>query len=310
MRHICLIVSQSYRIVISLIKDEIYATYYLLRRDFSASLIPGTFCATSIVIFNDESYTESVLVIVVLKAICYFFCYIYVFCLSNQIVGIEEDRINKPDRPIVTGMFSLYGAWVRFAVSMLIFPMIAFLLGGLRLTYLAILWQIILVIYNFGGMHKHWLTKNLGFITAGTFALLAAAYEIARPGDLIPAVGLILLVSILFGVTLNLQDFRDEEGDREAKRITLPIALGSKQARIVVALSVLLMAPIIRAYRSYMELDDSVAALGIELTLMILNFVVAFRLLTKRTINNDHTTYMLHTYWFCAISLAIGLLMR
>lgn len=303
-------VNQSSRIGISSLKNEIYATYLLLRRDFSASLIPGTFFATSIAVFNGGFDTGSALIIILLKAICYFFCYIYIFCLSNQIVGVEEDRINKPDRPIVTGLFSLHGAWIRLAIGMFIFPVTAFLIGGSRLICLAIAWQLILVIYNFGGMHQHWLTKNLGFITAGTFVLLAAAYEIAQPNDLAPALGFILLISILFGVTLNLQDFRDEEGDRKAKRITLPIALGSIQARIVVAISILLIAPIIRAYRSYMELNNSATTLGIELILLMLNIVVAVRLLTKKTINEDHMTYMVHTYWFCAICLATGLLIR
>src|SRR5689334_15649237 len=40
----------------------------------------------------------------------FFLLYVLTFCLSNQFMGVEEDRINKPDRPLVRGDTTVLGA--------------------------------------------------------------------------------------------------------------------------------------------------------------------------------------------------------
>jgi 4-hydroxybenzoate polyprenyltransferase len=41
--------------------------------------------------------------------------------MANNIAGGVEDKINKPDRPIVSGEMSLIGAKVRYVLSTTVF---------------------------------------------------------------------------------------------------------------------------------------------------------------------------------------------
>src|SRR5689334_4124201 len=41
------------------------------------------------------------------KGILYFWLYVYMFTLANQIIGIAEDLVNKPDRPLARGLISV-----------------------------------------------------------------------------------------------------------------------------------------------------------------------------------------------------------
>lgn|GEM_PF-3715434 len=62
-------------------------------------------------------------------SLVHFSFYIYNFCLANQIVGVEEDGINKPDREVPSGRLSIQGAWLRWTCAMFAFPLVAFLIN-------------------------------------------------------------------------------------------------------------------------------------------------------------------------------------
>jgi 4-hydroxybenzoate polyprenyltransferase len=67
-------------------------------RDWSATMIPASVFAVGAVRHTGQHSIPSIasdyLVLLLWLA-----TYAYLFNLTNQIVGIDEDRINKPDRP-------------------------------------------------------------------------------------------------------------------------------------------------------------------------------------------------------------------
>ena len=149
------------------------------------------------------------------------FVLLYTFTISNQINGIEEDRINKPDRPLVSGRVSLWGAYARY---------VAFTVGGLLLAYAmkaeegAILSVVLVAIHNFTNVTSFGPSKDLvttGMLTTGLYyswELGGGNYQ--RGIDWVAC----LSVSLLF--TISIQDLRDVDGDAATGRNTTPCMLG------------------------------------------------------------------------------------
>lgn len=277
---------------------ELRLTYRFVWRDLSASLIPALlFISGAYTVRPERSLWD--LAGVIGGGVAYFALYIYTFCVGNQIAGLEEDRINKPDRPLPSGLVSLRGAKARWVIANILFPLIAYVLGGVAITRWALAWQMIAISYNFLGLHRHWITKNFVFITLGTLVLMAAAWELVLPLSA-TAWRWILVISISFGATLHIQDLRDVAGDRHVGRRTFSLAIGDRRARVVLAAGIVAL-PIITHLFLTGDSWPSVPVVACELGLATVNFVCASRVLLLRTSRADHTTYMLHTYWFCAV---------
>jgi 4-hydroxybenzoate polyprenyltransferase len=221
------------------------------------------------------------------------------FCLGNQIVGVEEDAINKPARPIPSGLVTLRGAQVRWAAAMIALPLSSLLFGGVRLLLWALASEILFLVYDRGGLHRHWLTKNLVCVTPALLALLAGSWQAAAP--LTPDAWRWILFAVLtLGITMPVQDLRDVEGDRRSGRTTLSMSLGERPARALlgglvavlpVATHFLLIAPLGRGWRGT----------ACEVVLAVLNVVTAARVVGLRGMREDHVTYMIHTVWFAAL---------
>ncbi len=289
---------------LSLVK-ELRATYRLVYRDLSASVIPGILTTASAAIAQHAS--PATLARRLAAATIYFVFYIYIFCITNQLIGIEEDRINKRDRPLACGAWSWRGAWLRLIVSYSLFPSVAYALGGWPIARLALAWQLMTVGYNLL-LHRHWFTKNIVFITGGTILLLAAAWQLVAPLSP-PAWRWILYVAGAFGVTLHLQDLRDVAGDRQIGRLTLPLAIGEEPCRVVLALLIGVL-PLLTHHFVMAPNPPTPTRAIVEVVLATFNVLVAARVLLRRSAVADAKTYLLHTYWFCAILCSAGFVMR
>lgn len=266
-------------------------------RDQSAAVIPALLFMMAAVKASAPRQPFLALLLALARGLPYFALFLYSFCLSNQIAGVEEDRINKPDRPIPAGLVSLEGAQLRCRVLMVLYPVVAFLLGGIGLMLWAMAWQLLSVMHNLFGWSKHWISKNLLVMTFGTMAQLAQAWLLV--GELTPlAWRWIFILSLVVGLSISIQDFRDVAGDRIRGRRTMPIAVGELPSRRAMsALCVLLpfvTSLLLRgaAGLAPMALLSSLSATGISLC-------VAVRLLRFRLPQADHKTYMLWTYWYC-----------
>lgn len=279
---------------------EARITYGLVWRDLSASLIPATLMSLAAV-YTTGGWSAETATLTVLRCALYFGLYIYSFCLCNQIVGLEEDRINKPDRVIPSGLLNMRGALLRLVIALVVFPLVGFVLGGFRTMGWALAWEAIFLSYNLLGLHRHWFSKNVVFIVLGTVALLGAAWEIAAPLSS-AAWQWILVVATTFGFTLHIQDLRDVEGDRATGRRTLPMVLGQDISRWLIAIGIGVL-PIV-VHLALFSGAQSLTNFASEAILAGLNIMVAVRVVQRRTPHDDHKSYMLHTYWFCAIVAA------
>ena len=286
--------------------QEAHLIWQFIWRDVWATIIPGMLFLVAGWQTQPSSFSGFL-------ACCgcgllYFLLYIYTFNLANQIVGIEEDRINKPDRPLVTGTVSYEGAWVRLIVSMELYTLVGWWFGVLGW---ALLWQVCIILLNFCGWSKFWATKNL-MMGVGGVALLAAAWHLGTPNTPIPQSAWIWIwvLHIILVPLVYVQDLRDMEGDRLIGRNTAPLAFGENTARVLLCLG-FIVSPFVTHY-GYGLIVAAGNILNVVLWgfgIAAINWTMAVRVIFCRSPQADHRTYMMFVYWYCfSIASAIVVL--
>ncbi|KAJ7097668.1 UbiA prenyltransferase family-domain-containing protein [Mycena epipterygia] len=254
-------------------------------RDWSMSLIPGAMRTIAALRSLDVAPSSALVTQSLMRSLIYSLLYIYAFDIANQINGVAEDRINKPDRPLSSGRVSLQGAYIRWYVTTAAHLVVGAAWGVLPWT---VLWVFITIYTSFYGGDKHWTTKNLLFMSVGPFCLLQGGWGLAAP---ITAREWrwVLLLSGTFGIVASVQDMRDVEGDKIAGRRTLPIVLGSSFRWVMIA--IICAAPIICWKSQFLNPSHwLVDYCGVALTLAML--YMAYRVFWGGSKAYDHGTYM------------------
>lgn len=147
--------------------------------------------------------------------------FLYSFVVGNQVNGVQEDQINKPDRPIACGAASLQAARIRWLVLTLLF----FSYGCyLNVGIWSAMWVAISFAHNFLSFGDFGPTKDM-CIGLGCIAQLTAAWLI---GGSPHAVGWdwIKVIAMYTLFPIPLQDLRDVPGDLAVGRLTTPILMG------------------------------------------------------------------------------------
>jgi 4-hydroxybenzoate polyprenyltransferase len=278
------------------IARELGLLWAFISGDLSTAVFPALLF--TLAAWKVEGADPARLPVVLGRSSLYFILYIYAFCLANQATGIEEDRRNKPHRPLVTGAVSIRGAWTRWAVVMALFALVGAWFGVLEY---AIGWQVIIVAHNVVRGARSWVVKNLSN-SLGLVVQLAAAWQMVAP---VPASAWrwIWVMAIIVFPLIPVQDLRDMDGDREAGRRTLPLILGERATRIFLTVGFAL-APLVIHFALMRPAGDRPSVWITDAVLAIVSLVVGVRVLLLRTPRKDHQTYMLFTYWYCLLLIA------
>lgn len=273
-------------------RRELALTWGFIRYDASSTVVPGTLGVLAALRAHGSGAIAEPLTL--LLGVLYFVLYVYTFAVSNQIIGLEEDRRNKPDRPLPAGLVSVRGAWVRWLVSMALFPLLGAILGVARF---ALLWQLCFCLYNFFGFARHWATKSL-IMGLGVIAQLGAAWALVGP---VPAIAWrwILGLAVVAYVFCNVQDLRDVDGDRALRRRTLPILYGLPWACYGLAVLFAVGLPTLTHYWMFAPVPATLVSHAFELLLAGISMIVAARLVLDQRPLALHRTYLLCTYWYC-----------
>lgn len=273
------------------IRSEVILHWKFNRYDIAATFIPGLLFVLAA--WHSQQPDWNALSGWLLRGSLYFWLYCSVFCISNQLAGEEEDRINKPDRPLPAGLVTRRGAWGRWFVVMGLFALLGWRLGVLEWT---LLWQAVLVLHNQGRWSRHYATKNLVMVF-GAIAQLAAAWQMVRPLTPI-AWDWILVLSLPLLTHVSLQDLRDVAGDRAVGRRTLPIVFGEGPSRLFLAGAFALL-PLATHFVLLAPPGARPDVAALDVLLAALCLVIAGRILWLRYPAADHKTYMLYNYWYC-----------
>jgi len=172
----------------------------------------------------------------------------------NQITDLEVDRVNKPDRPLVTGEASLEEAWrltwVLYVLALLptwwivvparsgFLARAAAPVAGHQCFFLFFAGLLATLIYSVPGFGR---TKRLGIWANVTIAIprgcllkvagwtLVASAISAEPW----AIGSVFALFLLGAASTK--DFSDAEGDRAGGCETLPVKYGNRRAVAIIS---------------------------------------------------------------------------
>ncbi|TFK56353.1 hypothetical protein OE88DRAFT_1803080 [Heliocybe sulcata] len=272
----------------ALIVHEFSIFFAFSWRDWSTTLVPGSILAVAAA--RSTTIPLPATIFNYVRLVIWLTHYVYLVDLSNQITGVEEDRINKPDRPIPSGKVTLDGAKVRLAVVAWAFAMMG--VSFPDILHETICWVLTVAFLNLTSAGNHWVGKNLVGMTTGTWALLRGAWKIMAP--IAPSTEhYILAIALWLGMCMQIQDVRDTKGDAAVGRRTLPVAFGDKASRRLIAFG---FTPAAFCILSVVGLTAVAPA-----ALAMVHLYLCYRVLQKHGSRYDHKTYMIFTYLFCVV---------
>ncbi|KAF7332342.1 Integral membrane protein [Mycena kentingensis (nom. inval.)] len=162
------------------------------------------------------------------------FLWLELHLLTFEVIGLEEDRLSKPYRPIACGRISVASAerlYILVGVCALAWSAYHDLLVCSAVYMLAI------YAYNECAFSRHWFFKSfLGAV--GYVCYCWGTTSIFDHGNALSTTSIIAIAAsgLMHVTTGHAQDFRDISGDAAIGRTTLPMLLPSSFARWSLAL--------------------------------------------------------------------------
>lgn len=209
---------------------------------------------------------------------------------------VEEDKKNKPWRPIPAGRLSIKETKYLMLISYVAAIIQSACLGGLPECLALIVqgW-----IYNeLGAANDSYLTRNVLNATGYmTFAAGAAKVACIHSGTTMQrgAYPWFLLLGVVIATTIQFQDLYDQKGDSARGRRTVPLVVGDGRARWSVGLPIAVWSLLCPAF---WRLD----ARGFLLPLL-LGAVIIFRLFSYRGVSADKTSFKVWNAWVVVLYL-------
>ncbi|RDA92432.1 hypothetical protein CP533_4726 [Ophiocordyceps camponoti-saundersi (nom. inval.)] len=221
------------------------------------------------------------------------------FDMANQRApeSIAEDRVNKPHRPVVTGLISSEALRRAIFVSV---PLTLCLSRWLGAGQQSMAIHVLVWLYNDMKGMDDFVVREV---------LLAASYGVFNCGSLQLALGSqahiseagVAWIAVCSGViltTMQIQDLKDQEGDRLRGRRTLPLVLGERLSRGSIAVFVCLWSLVCARFWA-------VSVKG-YVVLLLLAGLVAWRVLKRRGRIEDRRSWQLWCVWLmCVYALPV-----
>jgi len=273
---------------------EVYLWWRFCHYDIAATVLPCLVFTTAAWRTAYSGLGFSGLGVALVRSCICFALFVYGFTLSNQLIGIEEDRANKPDRPLVAGICSPAGARVRWVVVTLI----ALVVGWWwNIGEWAACWLVLCVYNNFGGGGKHWFSKSL-LVGLAMLVEMSAAWQLVTPltGK---AWTWIIFLSVAIFLLCPLADLRDMVGDQCIGRRTVPLVYGENVTRVWLSIGFSIL-PVAIVF--VLLLPGGVTWYTVLCTIFqtAINGVMAWRVLFLRSVQADRYTYFFFFYWYTA----------
>lgn len=175
------------------------------------------------IIYANITFNSIIYTIIALISIASIAAFSYGY---NQLTDLEEDRINAPHRPLVTGELSILECKALLSV-LLFFSIIPLLIFG---RYLALLLMLVGPVFS-GVVYSRWRVKGLiikpFFVAYGwSFVPLIAYATVSNSLSPIFLVFIPFFLLLMF-LTTTMGDLRDIDGDKANNVKTLPVLFGN-----------------------------------------------------------------------------------
>lgn len=219
------------------------------------------------------------------------------FAIDNQRQpeAIEEDRLNKPWRPMPSNRMSPSQAKYLMVVLYPLAVLYSFYFGGVRQSLALILLGLW---YNdLGGADNSPVVRNL--INAfGFICYSAGATEVAYGSTISVCFDSKLtqwlcIIGVIVFSTVHLQDMYDQEGDSIRGRLSVPLVIGDCQSRWTIAISMVAWSFIIPWFWA--------ASIATSVLPFLLSWTIVLRVLRKTSVKDDKSTFRLWNLWLVTL---------
>lgn len=213
-------------------------------------------------------------------SVCFFWA-TYTFEIVNQTTSPDEDRTNKPYRPIPAGLITTEQAKARWLLAWTVGPAVIHLLSGWRPLWYAFQWELMIYLCYVWPRWSHWFMRN-AFAALANYTLQRLLNSVlARSTESWGLPGLIDVTTTgWFMCTSHVQEFHDVEGDRRsAGRKTLPMLLSPEHLRILRAgTAVYIIAHgLSLLYGGYQAMDRGALVVSVCILQQVMSCILAFR---------------------------------
>lgn len=229
----------------------------------------------------------------------------YLFDAANQAVGAEEDRINKPYRPIPSGMATPRGMWFRTFISSFLFMVLGFV-GGTISTIVSILYiATVLWVYLVAPKKWYWVWKPIANGIAISCQVNGAWAIAGQFNEQIFYVSIVC--ACVWAIPGQIEDARDVAGDIEQGRVTLATLFGARFVALFFASTVSLV-PVVAAIVLWLNSAYSTGPAILLLVVCGLAWFVAFISFKSKSIKAYRRLFQLFclvhiifTTFYCAV---------
>ncbi|KAE8420829.1 UbiA prenyltransferase family-domain-containing protein [Aspergillus pseudocaelatus] len=278
--------------VISALLEEAALTRALLDDNSTAHIGNAIVCFSTRLIGSDLTFGQLKTMLPGMALTT--FAFSYTFDIANQTFSVEEDTINKPNRPIPSGRLSINGAYTRWLLSWVISLAVIGLTVSLQAALVLLQWEMWVSLFYVWPKFQNWVARNLFTAVGATIQLRLLDTVLVKA---IPSFradsSLMWLLFTWLAWTIHVQEFHDTEGDQRVGRQTLPLIVGRRgqfPLRVLTAMiiggtgvSSIVLAPIWRT------LNPAMLYLGLAHLLFMLT--VAVRLVVLPFKEADKVTY-------------------
>ncbi|CAF9939208.1 MAG: hypothetical protein ALECFALPRED_008039 [Alectoria fallacina] len=225
--------------------DSLQTLWLFTKDDFDTFVLPNTIFGISAALSN-LPLAQQLHVLQRIPLILFFnWSNLLIFDLANQRLpdSIKEDMINKPWRPLPTSRLSQRQTRHLILVAIPLVLLFNAVLCVWKET--ALLFNLTWIYNDLRGGDDNWMVRNL---------IIASAFFLYNLGSLKVASGAsshsekvlgwapyawAAVISAVILTTMQVQDLKDQEGDRTRGRQTAPLVLGEQVARWTIALPIL-----------------------------------------------------------------------
>lgn len=208
------------------------------------------------------AFGGEILVVKAMEGAASWFLAVWVVYLVNGISDIAGDRANGSRRPLASGALTENAA-MSWCVVLAVLSLCLAVHVSVVFVMLVVFMLVLGLAYSIGAhAAKKWAVPALAVAAAGCLLTYLAGAEAFHAT--IPSAVLLfgVIMSLWIAVVGHTKDFGDTVGDRIAGRRTLPIVLGDRRARTVVAVGAALIGSAGVATAAFDRDLLSLAALG------------------------------------------------
>ncbi|EHK25880.1 uncharacterized protein TRIVIDRAFT_31831 [Trichoderma virens Gv29-8] len=230
----------------------------------------------------------------------------YIFDIANQASSPHEDYINKPHRPIPSGLISINQAKIRWVLAWTLGPITTYFFFGIWATLHLLHFEVFIFVCYVWPRWNSWFMRNY-FSSFSYFILARLLNQVLARQTAIWRMNISVdfIISCWFMATIHIQEFYDLEGDRKSNRKTLPMLVSSnglKALRAGTSLFIVAFSSgiLITGLRS-MTQDHLMLPLCI--LQQISSCILGYRISASNSVEMDRSTY--HVYYYPSILILL-----